>query len=297
MKRNLVCVINPIAGNGNGEAVAEIVSSAIDRNLFDLRIVFTEHAGHAREIASEAVSQGVDAVVAVGGDGTVNEIASALSGSHTALAIIPRGSGNGLAYHLGIPADIRKAVEIINRYKVERIDSATFNEHQFFCTCGVGYDAKVAMEYARAKSRGLVTYVRKTIEVWGRYKPQTFHITTESFDFTVKAFLITIGNANQWGNNYHITPNASLRDGLLDLTIIHPINLIQAIPIPVQLLDSHIYHHSKVDIMKARQVRIERILEDGDDSRTEAHYDGEAIYADSVMDIRCIPSNLDVLVP
>lgn len=295
--KKLVCIINPIAGSGNGRSVSDIFSKNIDRNVYDCSIRFTEYAGHAGVIASEAVSQGADVVVAVGGDGTVNEIASSLAGSQTALAIIPRGSGNGLAYHLGLPTNIRENISYINQGNFVKIDTGLFNGHPFFCTCGVGYDAKVAMSYSKAGTRGLMTYVMKTIEAWYDYEPATYRITTESAEFEVKAFLITCGNANQWGNHYHITPKASLQDGLLDLTIIHPFNLLQAIPIPVQLLDSHIYHHSKVDSIKASRVRIERICAPGDDVRTEAHFDGEAIMTDSVMEISCIPSNLNVIIP
>jgi len=298
MKKKLVFIVNPIAGKGNGNFLSDILLKYIDGDVYDYSLVMTEYAGHAGEIAAKAAEDGVNVVVAVGGDGTVNEIASSLSGTKTALAIIPRGSGNGLAYHLDIPGvNIKEAVAIINRGKVIRIDTASLNGHPFFCTCGVGYDAKVAMDYANAGTRGLATYVRKTIEAWYNYTPQTYRITTESTELEVKAFLITCGNANQWGNHYHITPKASLQDGMLDLTIIHPFNLIQAIPIPVQLLDSHIYHHSKVDSIRAKQVRIERICAVEETSNIEAHYDGEAFWCDPVMEISCTPSNLDVIVP
>lgn len=297
MKKSLICIINPIAGKGNGKSVADIINANIDRNVYDCTFRYTEYAGHAGVIAAEAAAKGADVVVAVGGDGTVNEIASSLSGTPTALAIIPRGSGNGLAYHLDIPKNIRKDVDILNKGRSIRIDTASFNGHPFFCTCGVGYDAKVAMDYAHAGTRGLVTYVRKTIEAWRSYKPRRFHITTDSADFEVSAFLVTVGNANQWGNHYHITPEASLQDGLLDLTIIHPFNLLQAIPIPVQLLDSHIYHNSKVDSFRSSKVRIEYLPADPENTRTEAHFDGEAFLTDPVMEIECIPSNLTIIVP
>lgn len=326
--KKLVCIINPIAGKGNGRTLADIISKNLDSNVYDFSIRFTEYAGHAGQIAAEAAAQGVDVVIAVGGDGTVNEVASKLSGTNTALAIIPRGSGNGLANHLGLPKNIRENLALINKGTVACIDTACVNDHPFFCTCGVGYDAKVAMDYAKAGTRGLITYVRKTLEAWHSYAPGTYHITTDNADFEIKAFLITIGNANQWGNNYHITPRASLQDGLLDITIIHPFNLLQAIPIPIQLLDSHIYHNSKVDALRSGHIRIERLPADHDASvdhrmvpsdaqransvaqvthsdaqmessvvQQEAHFDGEAFMAGPVLDIRITPANLNVIVP
>lgn len=297
--KKLVCIINPIAGKGNGRTIADIVRKNLDSTVYDFSIRFTEYGGHAGEIAAEAASQGADVVVAVGGDGTVNEVASRLSGTRTALAIIPRGSGNGLANHLGLPKNIRENLALINKGTAACIDTACVNGHPFFCTCGVGYDAKVAMDYAKAGTRGLITYVRKTLEAWHSYTPGTYRITTDSADFEVKAFLITVGNANQWGNNYHITPKASLQDGLLDITIIHPFNLLQAAPIPIQLLDSRIYHNSKVDALRAGSVRIERIdqLTEGSAAQQEAHFDGEAFMTGPVLDISITPANLNVIVP
>lgn len=288
--KNVVFIINPIAGKGDGRKVGEKIEKKLVGWDRDFEIKYTERPGHGGEIASEAASKGAYAVIAVGGDGTVNEIASSLVGTDTALGIIPRGSGNGLAYHLGIPKNLDKALSVIRNPKVLTIDTATFNGHPFFCTAGVGYDAKVAMEYANSGSRGLVTYARKVMSVWHDYQPQEYHISTENADFVVKAFLVTIGNANQWGNHFHITPKASISDGLLDITIIHPVSLAQALPLPLQMMDKHILNNHHVDSLLARNVRIQR---NGPDK--QAHYDGEALNIEGDIDIRIVPSSLNVL--
>lgn len=289
MKR-IVFIINPIAGRGDGRQVGLKIEKATASWDADVALLYTERPGHGSELAREEAALGAYAVVAVGGDGTVNEIASALVGTDTALGIVPRGSGNGLAYHLGIPKRFSEALRIIKEAAPMTIDTATFNGHPFFCTAGVGYDAKVAMEYASSGSRGLATYARKVISVWHSYQPQEYHITTDSADFTVKALLVTVGNANQWGNHFHITPKASISDGLLDITIIHPVNLAQVLPIPIQLMDKHILSNHHVDSLLSSRVHITR---KGPDN--QAHFDGEAIMAGEQIDIAVVPASLKVL--
>ena len=136
------------------------IESRIDRKKYDVRIRFTEYAGHATGLVEEAIKEGTDVVVAVGGDGTVNEVARALVGTDTAFGIVPCGSGNGLARHLHIPMNARKVVEIINAGEVDAIDVMTVNGQYCFCTAGVGYDAKVSADYAKESRRGLFTYAK-----------------------------------------------------------------------------------------------------------------------------------------
>ena len=298
MKKRLLCIVNPIAGSGNGKQVAGIIRHGLDAGKYDFSLCFTEYPGHARELARQAAADGVDVVVAVGGDGTVNETASGLVGSQTALAIVPRGSGNGLAFHLGMPHNIRRDLAIINQGHVVRIDTATINGRPFFCTCGVGYDAKVAMDYAQAGTRGLITYLKKIVENLDGYVPQRFRIATDTDSFETRAFLITCGNANQWGNHCHITPEASLRDGLLDLTILRPFNLLEAAPMAVQLFDFHIYKSHKAESFRSSRFVISHLEETpGAKSQIEAHLDGEAFFSDPTLEIVCVPESLNVVVP
>ena len=158
MKKKMVFIMNPISGTTNKAGIPELIAKTLDTNTFDYEIRLTEHAGHAFEIATEAKDNGVDVVVAVGGDGTVNEVARAIVHSNTALGIIPCGSGNGLARHLMIPMQLKKAIEVINEYQIHDLDYGIINEHPFFCTCGMGFDAFVSMKFAEAGKRGPITY-------------------------------------------------------------------------------------------------------------------------------------------
>lgn len=157
MKRKAVFIINLKSGTSDKAAIPDIIASTLDRDKFDYEIAITQYAGHASEIAEKAKNNGVDVVVAVGGDGTVNEVARAIVHSNTALGIIPCGSGNGLARHLLIPINARKAIEIINTCEIRDLDYGIINNYPFFCTCGMGFDAFVSMKFAEAGKRGPIT--------------------------------------------------------------------------------------------------------------------------------------------
>ena len=215
----MVFIMNPISGTTNKAGIPELIAKTLDTNTFDYEIRLTEHAGHAFEIATEAKDNGVDVVVAVGGDGTVNEVARAIVHSNTALGIIPCGSGNGLARHLMIPMQLKKAIEVINEYQIHDLDYGIINEHPFFCTCGMGFDAFVSMKFAEAGKRGPITYAENILKEGLKYEPETYEIEDENGTMHYKAFLISCANASQYGNNAYIAPQASMSDGLMDVII------------------------------------------------------------------------------
>jgi len=296
-------IVNPISGNGRSAAAIDSIGAVLDKAAVQWTGVVTEYAGHAFELARQAVTDGCDVVVAVGGDGTVNEVASALVGTDTALAVIPRGSGNGLAFHLGIPHKLEGAIRVLTDaiakpQIIKTIDTAVLKadgtERPFFCSAGIGYDAKVAFDYASSGHRGLATYTSKAVEDWMKYEPDEYKISSDNADFTVKALLITCGNANQWGNNFHIAPDASLLDGVLDVTIVHPLNPFQAIPMAVQLLGYGINRNHCVESLKTSRVRIERL---GGDTRADAHFDGEPFKVGKVNELWINPMSLKVVAP
>lgn len=161
MKKRILFIINPISGAASKARIPEAIEAYLDHDQYEYRIVETKYAGHAATIARDASVEGVDVVVAIGGDGTVNEVARGIVHSNTALGIIPCGSGNGLARHLLLPLNVRKCIEIINRYEVHELDYGIINEYPFFCTCGVGFDAFVSQKFAEAGKRGPITYLQK----------------------------------------------------------------------------------------------------------------------------------------
>jgi diacylglycerol kinase (ATP) len=176
MKKKAIFIINLISGTSDKSGIPALIAEHIDHEKFDYEIAVTQYAGHASEIATKAKDDGVDVVVAVGGDGTVNEVARAIVHSNTALGIIPCGSGNGLARHLLLPINVRKSIDIINTCEIHDLDYGIINGYPFFCTCGMGFDAFVSMKFAEAGKRGPITYVENVLREGLKYKPETYVI-------------------------------------------------------------------------------------------------------------------------
>lgn len=256
---------------------------------YDVTIRFTNHPGHATSLASDAAAEGYDIVVAVGGDGTVNEVARALVGTGTALGIVPCGSGNGLARHLHIPMSTRKAVEIINKGEVDAIDVMSVNGQYCFCTAGIGYDAKVSAEYAKESRRGLMTYAKKAIEGWLEYEPEEYVIETNGQTLQRKAVAIVCANANQWGNEFHVAPKASLKDGLIDVMVISPMKLHNAISVPVQMLGYSFDKNPDVEMIKTSQLTV------SSEKPFPFHVDGEPVALEKELKITIVPSGIRVI--
>ena len=209
-KKKIVFIINPISGTVSKSGIPALIEQVLDKEKYSYEIRETEHAGHAEEIAIECKEQGVDVVVAVGGDGTVNEVARGITNSNTALGIIPCGSGNGLARHLMLPMDFKKDIDILNQCEIHDLDYGIINDHAFFCTCGMGFDAFISMKFAEAGKRGLTTYVENVLKEGLNYKPETYRIEDENGTIINRAFLISCANASQYGNNAYIAPHASM---------------------------------------------------------------------------------------
>ena len=290
MPQRILYLINPISGTQKKKGIARLAEKLTDRSVFDVEIRHTEYAGHASLLAAEAAAQGYDIVVAVGGDGTVNEVGRALLGTQTAMAILPCGSGNGLARHLMLPMNAGKAVEIINYDEVHDLDYGLINGHPFFCTCGMGFDAFISMKFAEAGKRGPITYVEKVLKDGLSYKPETYEIEDESGKKLVKAFLLTCANASQYGNNVFIAPQASMSDGLLDVIVIKPFDIIEAPQVALELFNKTIDMNTKVQTFKARNIHVHRA------TPGLIHFDGDPLMTDADVNISVVHKGIKVVV-
>ena len=268
-KRKITFILNPKSGTQSKAEVPAMIHQTLEKELFDTEICFTEYRGHAAEIAKRKAEDGVDIVVAVGGDGTVNEVARSLVHTNTALAIIPCGSGNGLARHLCLPMDIKKAISIINSCQIEDFDYGVINGMPFFCTCGMGFDAFISEKFASAGKRGLGTYVENTLRGGLSYEPETYEIEMDGQTEHYRAFLIACGNASQYGNNFYIAPQASMSDGLLDVTIIETMNVLKAPQIVMQMINKTLDNNPNVKTFKCHSLHVRR------EQPGVIHYDGE----------------------
>ena len=289
-KKSIVFILNPVSGSHGKEDVPGIIDETLDKDIFDCQIRLTEYAGHAAEIARECVAENIDVVVAVGGDGTVNEVARSLAHSDTALGIIPCGSGNGLARHLCIPMDIRKAIGIINRCKIEPLDYGIINDMPFFCTCGMGFDAFISLKFAEAGKRGPITYVENVLKEGLKYKPETYEVEDETGAKKYKAFLIACANASQYGNNAYIAPKATMTDGLMDVIIMEPFDVFDAPQISLDLLNKTLNKNSKIKTFTAKRIHIHR-------SKPGAiHYDGDPIMTGSDIDVHIEEKGIKIVI-
>lgn len=291
-KQHITFIINPISGTQEKEQIIELINEFLDVDKYTFQIVYTQYAGHAEEIAAQCAEEGHFAVVAVGGDGTVNEVARALTHTSTALGIIPCGSGNGLARHLQISMQARKALEVINEGFVERIDYGTINRRKFFCTCGVGFDAFVSLKFAEAGKRGLNTYIEQSLNASLNYKPETYKVTVDGNETEIyQAFLIACGNAAQYGNNAYIAPKATLTDGLLDVTILNPFTPLDVPSLALQLFTKTIDQNNHIKTLRCKTINIRR------EKAGVVHYDGDPVMMGANLKVKIHPAGLKVIVP
>lgn len=269
VRRKIVFILNPHSGTQSKAEIPGVIEKTLDTQLYDYQIVFTEYAGHATKIAASCVEKNTDVVVAVGGDGTINEVARSLIHTNTALGLIPCGSGNGLARHLCIPLSVKKAIEILNRRHVESLDYGVINDRPFFCTCGMGFDAFISLKFAEGHKRGFITYLEKVLQTWITYKPELYEVEDETGTHHYKAFLIACANASQYGNNAFIAPKATMTDGLMDVTVIEPFTALDAMQISVDIFNKTISKSPKIRCFQAHSLRIRR------SSPGAIHYDGD----------------------
>lgn len=258
-RKRIWLIINPISGTKHGEDIGLLARTTLDSSRFDLTLRYTERKGHGAEIAREAVAAGVDIVAAVGGDGTINEVASQLAGTDTALAIIPHGSGNGLAYHLQIPINVKKALQVINDLRIEKMDVGYVNGRPFFSIAGIGFDAKVAYDFEADPRRGFFTYFKHILHNYFQYKSCDYHITYDGRTIDTQAFFITFANSSQWGYNVRIAPMASMHDGKLDVCIVkRPKLLLKMLNVDLpKLLSSRFDKSSIVQYIACQHISIE----------------------------------------
>ena len=291
MKKKAIFIINLISGTSDKAAIPGLIDQLLDKEKFEYEIAITEYAGHASEIAAKAKDDGVDMVVAVGGDGTVNEVARAIVHSNTALGIIPCGSGNGLARHLQLPINVKKSIEIINAFEVRDLDYGIINGYPFFCTCGMGFDAFISLKFAEAGKRGPLTYIENVLREGLKYEPETYTVMADDETSLHKAFLISCANATQYGNNAYIAPQASMSDGLMDVIIMEPFGLIDAPQISIEMFNKTLNkNNSKIKTFRCKKLHVHR------DNPGAIHYDGDPVMTGADIDVELKPKGIKIVV-
>jgi YegS/Rv2252/BmrU family lipid kinase len=268
-KKSLHFIINPISGTGKQKNIHSQIDEKIDLDVFEPQIHFTEYAHHAREIAQKLVKNNADVIVAVGGDGTVNEVAQALVNSESILGIIPTGSGNGLARHLGIPQNVSKALALLNTLNHRKIDSCTANDEFFINVSGIGYDGHISHCFAKERKRGMKTYVKLILSKWWTYDVKKYQIEIDGQTvFDGEAVQVSFANGTQFGNNVIISPESIDNDGKIELCILKPFYFYEVPHLLLALATRRFHLNKRMTVIPCSQATITT-------NRAKAHLDGE----------------------
>lgn len=290
-KHNILFIINPISGGKQKSNLPHLIDKYLDKEHFNPNFTFSEYIGHAKEIAEDAVNKNFDIIVAAGGDGTINEVASILVKYNKTLGILPLGSGNGLARFLSIPKNIRGAITVINNLNTAKIDTATLNGKPFFNLAGMGFDAFLSSIFSESKKRGFAGYFKVGIKAIFNYKPQQYLLHIDGIELNCKAFAISIANSSQYGNNVYISPTASVTDGLLDVCIIKPFSLLKLPVLSYIMFKAKADQSEMIEIVKGKNIKIIREV-DG-----PVHVDGEPFKLGKEININVNPLSLKVIIP
>ena len=278
-------IINPISGTGKQKEIEKYITKHL--KCFD--IFYTQKTGDATRISKDAVNQKIDAVIAVGGDGTVNECLKGLVNTNTALGVIACGSGNGFAYHIGMDANIEKAVKQLKNTRIEAIDSCTANGVPFVNVAGIGFDAHIANLFLTLSKRGFLKYAKLILKELS-YNSKEYTIRYNNIERKVKAYMIDFANASQYGNNARISPMADFKDGLIDFVIVKDFPKWK-IPIFIyMLLTSRIHLSKHVEIIQCKKMTIKA-------ENTLLHLDGEPLKASNPIEVILMPKSLKILIP
>jgi YegS/Rv2252/BmrU family lipid kinase len=288
--KNIAFIVNPVSVTKTKNRITKLIRELLNKELFSPTVVTTEYAGHATQLAQQFALEGYYAVIAVGGDGTINEVGKGLCGTNTALGIIPNGSGNGFARHLEISTRMNRAVEMLNNSEVISVDYCTVNDIPFFSTFGVGFDALVAQDFSNT-SRGLKGYIESILKDIFQYKPEQYHLQGEGIDLTTSAFLINFANASQWGYDACIAPKASLQDGWMDVAIVSEFPLIKAPELAWQLFTKSIDENHYMHTIRAKEIMLER-----ENESSPVHIDGTPTQMAKDLHIKIVEDGLKVLV-
>ena len=288
LKSKVLFIINPISGGKKKDEVPVLIEKHLDQDLFEPTIVFTNHAFHGNKLAKNGLGV-YDYIVAVGGDGTVNEIASSIAGTDTVMGIIPFGSGNGLSRFLGIPMDTEMAIKNLNEKRVEVIDAAKLNRQWFFNMAGMGFDAHISEVFAQDKTRGFWTYIRSSFREVMNYRSEKYQLQIDGVSYEREAFMLSFANSSQFGNNAHVSPLASVQDGLLDVCIIKPFPLYRFIGMALRMFFKTAHKSKYVEIIRGKNILVKRSKEG------PVHLDGEPQIMGTDAEINIVPRALKMI--
>lgn len=289
--KRIVFIVNPKAGTNLQKHIRESVDAHLDRDKFEHDFRFTERSEHAKELAQEAVAEGCEIIVAVGGDGSINEVASALLDTKAVMGIVPAGSGNGLAMHLGYGRDIDEAVKKLNTAEERLIDVGLLNGQPFINLAGVGFDGLVSNLMKESPWRGFIPYFINSVKAGLQYTPRECRIEIDDKVLTEKCFIISIANGPMWGYNFQIAPDARVDDGFFEVVILKDVPKWQYFALVPSSLNGKIYDAEFVEHFTTSRVKISA------PGKNYVHLDGEGFVLEGDLEFEIKPKALKILVP
>jgi diacylglycerol kinase (ATP) len=288
LKQKVLFIINPVSGGKHKDEVPGLIQQHLDAAKYEYAIVYTAGVAHARNLAAEAATE-YDIIVAVGGDGTVNEIASGLIGTSTTLGVIPFGSGNGLSRFLGIPMGVVEAIKNINNAHTATIDAGTLNGKYFFNMAGMGFDAHISEVFSHDKKRGFGAYIKSSFKEVNNYRSELYQLTIDGRPYAKRAFMLSFANSSQYGNNAHISPHASVQDGLLDVCVVKPFPLFMFIVMGVRMFTKTTPGSKYVEIIQGKDIKVKR------EKEGPIHLDGEPQIMGADLEIKILPAAVKII--
>lgn len=288
--KKLRFIINPFSGGGKGKTVLPRIEQFLDTSIYDWDHVFTEHKGHATVLAREAAQKHFDVIVAVGGDGTVNEVAAGLIHTDKIMGIIPAGSGNGLAMHLGLGRKQEKAIQALNAQQSITIDTCKLNDQPFVNLAGVGFDGLVALKVAKSTTRGFIGYLKEFAQVAWSYEPLEYQFFIDEKPFKEKYLFVEVANAPMFGYNFTVAPYAKLNDGLLEVVLVKKAPKWKYFGLIPRMLQSDISKSDLVERFTAKEVVFQLPAD------RPLHIDGEGFFAQGEVRFSVVPLSLRVIV-
>ncbi len=285
---NIAFVINPISGTSRKRKIERHIAKIFNDTCFNYSIVKTEYSGHATTLASE-LSKKYDIVVAVGGDGTLNEVARGLLNTKAKLGIVPCGSGNGLARHLKIPLNPQKALRAIKNGTNHVIDTVVFNGIPFLNLSGIGFDAQVAHKFSQSVRRGVLSYLYHVVRVYCHFKPIEAEISIDNVSFSRKTLLIAFANSSQFGNNAVISPISDVSDGVFEICILKPFMFFDIFVVVGRMFTKTMHKCRHLEIIQTQKATITTKIP------VAAHIDGTPFVIDTNFEIKMNQKALTII--
>lgn len=290
MRQKILFIVNPFSGVSNKDNFTSQLEQYLDKNRFESKVIFSEYPMHANEIAKTEQNKH-DIIIAVGGDGTINEVASAMLYTETKFGIIPMGSGNGLAMHLEIKRTISDSCKIINALKTKRIDACVVNGLPFFNVSGIGFDAYVAHKTKFNESRGILPYIMESLKNSIDFKPFDVRLEFESNVIDTKTINIIVANGSMYGYNFSISPDSNLSDGLFEIIVVKDTSLLNYFTHSYRLINKTIDQSPFIDTYKAKSLEIQL------NNKNYLHIDGEAHDISDTVRYELAEKAIELIIP